>query len=683
MTKTLRVKNIGGGTAPYKFGILGHRAAASVTEFAGLPNGIVRGYIEDATGKRSFVKQDKIKDPAYNTDKRVNWENIPTFTLPYSIDLCVYGYGAPRWKNEATPADNLLRGWTHTDNGLITSTSVLPETKRANFQTWDRNMFNDSVMDIIGVNPGAVNAIVVQSYVLNNPGASVRSVTYKNYANANVTVNIAAGGSASIQAKYGTFTPSSDDEVTDEMGTPYNWPACSDADLIMIGRSLQWRFCVQPNFDTDLNNVYARVLMWDEEVWGNVERFHAKIIEGFIAETKVLNRTCKVVWYGKVFHALGIGTYSQISGGNWKTKYFPWLSSALMAQRFRVSSYINQVNSAVDNLYIDSAFYFKCPLPETQTRYHKQNGQYVLDVDGDRVVRKEDFTEVIRGETVKFYRKPVFGGHPPAILADAGYGYTDNIVPEMYFAIEQFYLQASRMICLLVGLKYRESANEDIYGDLSTMKVKVCPVIRNETEPITHGGYAFEIRPLTTWQLEWWVFTSLIIAENMYLWTDYYNQTKANGQNKNSGTYVIPFRNPTGTAYWDFSSIEELTSSLSVVADLHAKHDIWGGTSKRCIFYNPFDTTHEIMAWGRLKDNRLLIHLCDSRLDYDEVMTVQIKNKKNNYTQTVTVRGNQNFIDVFYLPAGTYVPSDIYIEYNDLYGQLHKCSGDLRSHTVA
>lgn len=679
--KRVAFSNIAGGKTPYKIGILGMKDPVAASEYQDIPNGTFRAYIEDADLKRSNAKIVLVDDAGYNTDKVINWQNYPEFTLPANFEIVNWGWGFPRWKDEATPSDALLRGFTHTDNGLITSPSVLPATKRSNFSTFNEQDINDAIANVVGSYPSAIEATIVQEYNCDNFSLiDSRTVNYTAYDGSLASVVIAPDSSGTIKAKFGTFspTPGLDSLAGQEV---YNLAGATNDALYNIGRSASSSFTRQVNFDTDVVDVFARILLYDEEKFNNTERLNARIIEGIIFQSNEDTRPCKVIWYGKTFQGWGIGVYGGNETGSWKNIFYPNLSPTNLANLYEPSSYLAEIDAAATDIYLDPVFYFKVPLPQQNTKYHKQNGAYVLDVDGERTIRKTQFSETIRKENVTFYLDPQTGGID-AIGAGVAYGYPNNIVPELWFAMQQFYIHASKVISLLVACRKREEGDLNIYGDLSTQKIKLCPVIRNETEAWTFGGYTSEYRPYTDFQIEWWIYLSLIICENYSGWSGYYNQTKANGQNKGSGVYITS-DNPTGTNIKQFSSFEAWVKANAEIADLEATHSIFGATSKRCVFFQPADTSHEICGWGRLSENRILLHLSEPRLDFDEVMSVTLKNKINSYTKTINLKGNQNFLDVFYLPTGTYAPADVYLEYADIYGQNHKVSGDLRSHIVS
>lgn len=696
MGKEIRRSNVNGGVGPYTMVIRGLNETAAETQ-TGVPAGEFSVFMRDSTGKRSMPKVVKVVDPSHNTDRRINWDKIPNSSLPAGFEA-QYGFGCPVWLDE-TNVDAIDHAWTVVDNCEIFPLSKLPNNKRSRFHTIYGRLINEAVEEAISVQPTAKNARVLAEWTAVNGNNYPLTLNYYDGDKILNTITLAANDDITVRCPFDMppfFTGSTgNSSLNENQWTRYifNEPAATDNALLEVGRRLWWKLV--PTFTPGPNDYSARAkwIFYDEEsIFDTPPRYNALIIKGMRLQAATQNVEHACIYYGRPFHnSTWRQFYSQVPNpSSYKQSLFPFLTAgdrATIANLTPVGNHatLHEIGSSV---YIDVASgYLKVPKPNSTSMYEKTNtGTYVLDIDGHRKWKSTSFTEMMRGKEVRWF----LSGNEN-IGTGAAYGYPSNILPEVCWAAMGHYVFISKLITGVQALRFRANSDYNVYGAgaIQALPCKPMSVMSHVCEP-TFPAYTSYFRTISTYQARLTMFFSLIVCEAVHIWTDNYNVNhpanpfNANlrpAQLKNSGIYITN-NNPDGTIPEDFSVFEDFSWALREMTYLHTTHDVLNN-AQLCLFYEPHNTTFEILAVGKLKGNKLLLCITEPRLDFDETMTVVLKNRQNSYTQTIQISGNSCFLDVFILPTGsTYTPNDIYIEYTDLNGASHRHSGDLRTHIV-
>lgn len=688
MAKSVKFSAVTGGQAPYQY-ILSPLGQASEDTFANVPTGMFRGKVVDALGKTTLPKLKYVSDPTHITDRKLNWDKIPAFQLPSGM-IGVCGWGFPRWLDEAQPSDALIRGWTHTDNNLIDGAELV-NAKRVRtiyFPFGGYSAFQDAINEVKNSFPNAINATVIQHWTLSNPTGNAISGSYVGATGATVQFTISAGNVLELDALFGT-EPTYSLSSKNQGIIRFNNPDAVDAPTgVAIGRAYYNQEKWSPDGTTN-NPIAFRtgLLFWNEETLGNANTLTQFVFKGMSLEAQAQGNPFKIIYYGKDFIGFGGGFYSGQQNDNvsWKLKVFPNLSPAIRITAEVLSRYADRAEIGEANcVYLDNGTYYKVPYPLINTKYEKQNGAFIIDQDGERKFRIGEFSETIRGKSVKFLNDTINGFW---VGADPSYGYPNNRVSEMYWAITQFYAATTKMLYSNIALAQKYRNNKDIYTEFTDIPVKNCAVVRDVTEG-TGPGYDIIDRPIVSYQIEFSVLMTYATCETFCIWTDYGVVAHPNfpnnlpvAKNKNQGYAIITDK--TGNTPIEFSQFEDMTWALKIVADAHAQHGVFGVGNKKIVAYEPANTTHEIIILGRIKSNKLWIFASEPRLDPNESIVVTVTTKKNNYTQQFLVKGCENFVDTFVLPAtDSYEPADIVFSYKDIYTVQHSVSGDLRQHLV-
>lgn len=616
---SVSVSGITGGTSPYKVGVIGFKSPGTETTINNLPNGFVRVYIIDNSGKRSFQKLVAVNNPSYSWTNKINWDLMSPVSFSSNVNL-IYGWGSPVWSGEAANTDAIRYGFTANGNTQFIPVPNLDPTLREGASYFD--------------NTGAIP-------YMNNAANQIGA-----------TGAVISGNALS------------------------NWPSVSYSQKVALGNS--YYYFATTRQDPSGTYYRPRWIFFDEEFLANNDEtadYNAALSRGVV--TTNTGYTHKIVYYGKLMSASKLYGYSGLSTGNWKETYFPFMSTTDRNNIFIGSNYMNYIDGNVGNQFVDVMNgYFKVPFPMSNSKYQKSGSSFILDPDGERKFREDEFTEVQRGRTIQWDNTPRPG--QTGIVANPGY-YTGNQVPELWWGVNEFYMIASKYIAQTVALHNKLYGNADIYSNpISTMNVRPMPVIRDETEEDTFPDYSQIPRPISDYQAEFQALFSLAVCDGYYMWSNYGNILAGQERAKNSGQYFSPFLN-SNTNY--FGGIERMAITNFEVAKLNETYGILEPSAKKAIFYMPADISHEIIAAGTINANKVWVVASEPRLDCDESMNVTLTNTVNAYTQTFTVKGCQNFSEVFVLPAGSYPANTIRLQYNDIYGALHKVTGDLRSHT--
>lgn len=684
MGKSVKFTNIQGGKTPYKSELIPIGVQSSDT-FNDVPNGTFRGKVIDDDTKTTLPKTVVVNDVAHITDRNINWNKIPSFQLPAGLQA-VWGWGSPRWLDESQPTDALNHGWTHTDNNQIDGVELVnaKRVKTIYMPYGGANALYNAINEIKSTHPSVDNATVIQVFTVINNTSNPENFTYKNYLNNIVNATVGANDDVEVECLFGETPSYYSNPGIIRIKNPFG---VTEAAYIALGRAYYNQEKWLPDGATGNNIAYRLgIFFYNEETLGNAGRANQLLIKGMAQEAAAQGNPFKVIYYGKSFTEWQGGFYSGQQNDNvsWKQKVFPALKANIRISAQILNEYADlQALGDANCVYLNVGSYFKVPFPQTNTKYEKQNGNYVIDQDGERKYRIGNFNETIRGQNVTFLGNTQVDFW---VGSDPSYGYPNDRVSEMFWAIIQFYASCTQIIYANIAIAKKYRGNEDIYTQFDDLPVKTCAVVRDETEG-TGPGYANIPRPITTFQIEHTILVTYALCEMFCVWSDYANQTHPN-QNlpfaaRNKGTGHANGQNPNGNNFQQFSQYEDMTWALKQVAYAHENHGVFGAGNKKIVAYQPADITHEIMIFGRLKSNKIWIVAAEPRLDPNEVIVVTITNKKNSYTQKFGVQGGQNFVDTFTLPASdSYEPADIIFSYKDIYDVSHQVTGDLRQHLV-
>jgi hypothetical protein len=692
MADKIKISNISGGKSPYTRDIIGLANNVSETTNS-VSTGIFRARVKDADGNVSELKTVHLKNPAHITDRKLNLEKIREFNSPNGI-VAVWGWGSPRWLDELNtaqkPTDALAHGWTHTDNCFIDG-SELTKEKRAKFIVPAYSAYNQAVSDVLVSNPNAVNIRLMRRWVLKNETNNPINFTYTDHTGATINDVVPPADSqlGYFELAVSSFweSPPNYDPKRPDGAYYHNAANASDADIIEVGKRYyehnKWIY----NGPADQSQGFeAQMWLFDEEnitVWdANSFRVNSLILKGVKLRALADNNDLKIIYYGKVFTDF-FGFYSgreQDGTATWKQKIFPHLTTQKRIDASTFNGWIHQ-GTLDAGIWFDGGFYLKVPMPMENSKYEKQNGAYRLDQDGERLYRFNEFSEVIRGENTTFRRLSQFGVN---IGTDASYGYPSNVVGELFWAVNEMYSCVTRLLFLKIAMARKFRNNEDIYNNY-TDPISPCAVVRDRAEG-SFPGYGSDNRPLTEYQIEFNFLFPLIAYGKVYVWTSYNNVqhpnmtqsiTGINARLKSQG--YASTENPNGTLPMDFGAFEDMTRTLELIKWADEEYGVFTDS----VFYSayaPASISHEIIIMGRIKDNKVFIAASAPEMDYNETMSVVFSNKKNTFSRSFTVNGCKNTVQCYVLPTDTYDPKDLVFTYNDIYGQQHKVTGDLRFH---
>lgn len=682
MGKTIKIDNIQGGKAPYEVELI-PLGVQSATSFNDVPNGVFRAKVVDDDDKTTLPKVVLVADPTYNTDRRINWDKIPPFSLPEGL-TAIWGAGSPRWLDEASPTDAMVHGWTHTNNANIDGAELVDakREKAIYFPYGGASALLSAINQVKATHPTVVNAAIIQEFRIVNQTNSDLNFSYTDYQNQTVNATVSAPQGQpeeemTVACLFDT-QPQGTGSYYQGIIRIYNPDAVTDAGYVALGRAYYNQEKWSPDGITGNPALRkAGVIFYNEETLGNSGRANQLLFKGMSLEATAQNSPLKIIFYGKEFVGWGGGFYSGQQNDNvsWKKKVFPNLSPTIRTTAEQLTEYANRTELGEANcVVLNSGTYFKVPYP-SGVKYEKQNDNYVLDQDGERKWRLGQFSEQIRGQSVTFLADTLNGGW---IGSGPSYGYPNNRVPEIFWAVWQMYSAISYTIYVNIALAKKYRGNSDIYNSLADLPVKAGVIMRHDTEA-TAPAYSDKFRPLTAYQVEWSVLSSFALTEFYEVWTDI---LPIRHPNENASPVATNKGSGYGSQFLDFSQFEEMTWALKHIAYI-SPSGVFSNGNKKIVAYEPANTTNEIMIFGRIKSNKIWVFASEPRLDPNEFIVVTLTNKKNNYSQKFAVKHNENFSDVFTLPStDSYEPSDIVFTYKDIYNVEHKVSGDLRQHLV-
>lgn len=360
---------------------------------------------------------------------------------------------------------------------------------------------------------------------------------------------------------------------------------------------------------------------------------------------------------------------------------FPWVRPASIALYQTSNGMItNQLNNK-GVYYNDKVQYTKANYPLGLQFWRRSSGNIVLDAHGDRSVYVEtEPTATIRGKLNR-WSLPQPGSTPP-----------DSDGPLKKYQHE-LHLGVYGFTGIILSSIYRMQVINQVNGgglDLSNFPsslIKTSSVWRMHQEA---NSWTSDYRPLdryTTEVLTWWG----LVSSKKTVWWDGNTNTLGFSPNAGDPYTAVNEGNVQIEGYPDGSdgtlNVNNISQSLGItykMQKLNREHGLFSDSDKLLFFTDPatYRQNAEILAFGRLKGNKLFIVLSECRLESGETpITVTISNAKNGTTWTKTVGHGQAVDDVFVLPSDTYNTADIRLQYTSVKGVNVKVTGNLTSHT--
>lgn len=580
--------------------------------------GLIENVIGCATG--TVVPSEPQDYLISTTPNVINWGQFGNFQLTFGE--AHYGFGTPRFLNETgSPSDPLSHGWTHSDAVGLNTIAELPPAKAMKFITLNQTIDNALVSELL--DEGKFDAVGLRT-------------------------------------------------STENLGSVTN------ATAYLAGRKLYYH--IWGAWDPQRGDYNARIgmPMIDEEVWhGSFEnrgRIMNQMIAGMKAEASGVGKTVKPVMYGYLFNNC-IGSFISNNGNIpfSEQRFFPNHSDTEIESfknpNAHVSQYLNQTGIQ-HGLFP----YFKVPYPMTESLYKKDaQGNYVI-VNGKRVWRDTDYTETQYNQTVNFYASP----------KDVDYYTGNEYLPESWYAAIQPFALYSHYVFGRMGFNkfYNNNYNITNRDDFAS---ELVAIVRDETEG-TYFSMTNKSRPISPYLAEFQVYLPYLLGiRNFEVWTDYGPRSALSepgaypvrpyGQNYKRLRNGVILDEP---RYW--GTYEVYTACLKYLQDIQNKYNIFSGTEKYWQATAPSDKTNQVLLFGVLSGNNLVVFGTDFRLDKTDEITVNFTlSNVSGYNTTFKIKGRKHFINVIQLPAGSYTTDNLRFQYNDLYGSMHKHTGNLQN----
>ncbi|WP_394995031.1 hypothetical protein [Emticicia sp.] len=551
---------------------------------------------------------------------KINWTQFGNFQNTFGT--AQYGVGSPRFSNETGfPNDPISHGWTHVDSPGINSKANVGLEKGIKYVDVNTALDMQIVAELL--DEGKMDAVGLRTWAENL--GSVSSLTAYE-----------AGRKLYYTAWSG-------------------WsPTANNYDVIIGVPTLV------------------------EQKWTNSADQRGRIMERLIAGMKT--------------EATATGNYflpqiqnSQVNacdGGviaNSNTipfsdlRFFPNYSASEILG-FKTLKPIAQRYLSQTGIQVIDKFNFRVPYPMTESLYKKNlDGSYIL-VSGKRVPRDTDFNENQYGKTVNFYATP----------KDVSYYTGTEYFPEVWYAALQPFALYSHLIFSRMGLNNFFNSNP-IITNRDAFSAELTATFSEETES-NYFAMSTESRPIAPYLAEFQIYATYLTGiKNFQIQTNYGRRAAINepegfkvrqyGENyehlKNNTFIDIP-------KHW--GTYEVYTNTLKYLQSVQNSYNIFSGSEKYFQCTAPSDKTNQVMIFGIISGNNLLVFGTDSRLDKTEQITVNLTlSNQAGFLKTFNIKGRQHFINVFQLPVSSYTTTNIQVEYNDLYGAKHKHTGNLEN----
>ena len=423
----------------------------------------------------------------------------------------------------------------------------------------------------------------------------------------------------------------------------------------------------------------------------------SSFLKGYYTAAKADNPKHVVILYSyapnKGFTYWQSGYYYEGDNVPLDKKFFPHSKHSYNENKAKASSgVINNYFRGKDLMYNILVSYPKVNLPITKHIYQKDaNGRFIIDSNGDRVLRSEPFQENIRGELINFSA----AGDKKDISTAEGHNYGEyRLMSETYHAINQFGGYYSEIFFRLQMLA-KDCGLGDDFQNIHAINnpYQTIGILRHDLEsnPFTNA-----YRPIDRVTSEWHAALIYTLLNNLSIWS---NVTGGNIGLTKKGAWLndnfipdlhvsAPEGKPFAKEYFgDGAGAPKKEGHLGNYRQWAAKmyqmqaenrvHGLWQKTDKILAFAHPEQIINgQFPAVGRLQGNMLKLTAVESKLEIGERFNITIKNTKNNTVFTKTMSSKEVLNEVVTLPAGKYNAQDIYLEYtNPVKGKLQRVNG--------
>lgn len=423
----------------------------------------------------------------------------------------------------------------------------------------------------------------------------------------------------------------------------------------------------------------------------------SSFLKGYYAAAKADNPEHVVILYSyaptKGFTYWHNGYYYEGDNVPLDKKFFPHSKHSYNENKAKVNSgVINNYFRGKDLMYNVLVSYPKVNLPITTHIYQKDaNGRFIIDSNGDRVLRGEPFQENIRGELINFSA----AGDKKDISVAEGHNYGEyRLKSELYHAVNQFGGYYSEIFFRLQMLA-KDCGLGDDFQNIHAINnpYQTIGILRHDLES---NPFKNVFRPIDRVTSEWHAALVYTLLNNLSIWS---NVTGGNIGLTQKGAWLngnfIPDLHvstsegkPFAKEYFgDGAGAPKKEGHLGNYRQWAAKmyqmqaenrvYGLWQKTDKILAFAHPEQIINgQFPAVGRLQGNILKLTAVESKLELGERFPVIIKNTRNNaiFTQNLSSKAVLN--EVVTLPAGKYNAQDIYLEYtNPVKGKLQRVNG--------
>lgn len=551
---------------------------------------------------------------------KINWLQFGNFQNTFGT--AQYGSGAPRFSDEkGLPNDPLARGWTHiADVGTNTKAQV-PVEKAINML--DINIVLDMQIVTELIDAGMEDAVGLLTW-----GQSLGAV--------------------------------------------------SSTTAYEAGRKLYYSGWGAWNPDTQGYSFRNGIITLLENKWTGSAEQKGRLMERIVAGMKAEALSLGNYFLPQIFNSQFNSCDGElVSGSNnipfSEMRFFPNHSAAEKASFQNAKPIIQSVLSQPNIQVIDN-FNFRVPFPMSETFYKKDNsGNYIVSA-GKRVFRDTDFSEIQYGKSVNFYAKP----------KDVSYYSGTNYLPEAWYATVQPFALYSHLIYSRQGLNKYFNSNINITGK-DNFSASLVATFQEQTEP-SYFAMSTESRPLSQYLAELQVYATYLLGiKNFQIMTKNGRRSAVNEPNgftvrKYGEDYLYMKNNVMVNEPRHWGTYEVYTNTIKFLQNIQNTYNIFSGTEQYFQCAQPSDATNQAMIFGVISGNNLLIFGTDSRLDKGEQISVSLTlSNQTGFAKTFNIKGREHYINVFQLPAGTYTTDNIRVQYNDLYGAMHKHTGNLQN----
>ncbi len=374
-------------------------------------------------------------------------------------------------------------------------------------------------------------------------------------------------------------------------------------------------------------------------------------------------------------------------------KFFPYSKHSYNEAKAKAGNgIINNYFRGKDLMYNIMVSYPKVNLPITTPMYQKDaHGRFIVDANGDRVLRNDFFEESQRGEIIRFSA----AGSRNEISIDEGHKFGEyRLKPELYHAVNQFGGYYSEIFFRLQMLA-KDCGLGDDFQNIHAINnpYQTIGILRHDLES---NPFTNIYRPIDRITSEWHAALVYTLLNNLLIWS---NVTGGNIGLTQKGAWIngsfIPGLHvsaPEGKSFAQeyfgdgagepkkeghLGNYRQWAAKMYQMQAENRVYGLWQKTDKVLAFAHPEQIiTGQFPAVGRLQGNILKLTAVESKLEIGESFKITIKNTKNSTSITKTIASKAVLNEVVVLPAGKYNAQDIYLEYtNPVKGKLQSVNG--------